>query len=84
MLCGDTMQRSQYARFPALSSLLTASPRLFTRACSALVDEFPLDISTSLERAHMATLSLAYKVRSYSTGTPGRALCNIRTHHFGG
>lgn len=30
----------------------------------------------------MATLSLAYKVRSYSSGTPGRALCNTRTHHF--
>ena len=30
----------------------------------------------------MAELSLAYKVRSYSTGTPGRAICNARTHHF--
>lgn len=30
----------------------------------------------------MATLALAYKVHSYSTGTPGRALCNARTHHF--
>ena len=31
----------------------------------------------------MATLSLAYKVRSYSTGTPGRALCNTRTQRIG-
>jgi uncharacterized OsmC-like protein len=30
----------------------------------------------------MATLTLAYKVRSYSTGTHGRAICNARTHHF--
>ena len=30
----------------------------------------------------MAELSLAYKVRSYSTGTLGRAICNARTHHF--
>ena len=30
----------------------------------------------------MVELSLAYKVRSYSTGTPGRAICNARTHHF--
>jgi len=30
----------------------------------------------------MAALSLAYKVRSYSTGTLGRAICNARTHHF--
>jgi uncharacterized OsmC-like protein len=27
-------------------------------------------------------LKLAYKVRSYSTGTLGRAICNARTHHF--
>ena len=27
-------------------------------------------------------LALAYKVRSYSTGTLGRAICNARTHHF--
>ena len=27
-------------------------------------------------------LALAYKVRSYSTGTLGRAICNTRTHHF--
>ncbi len=30
----------------------------------------------------MAELALAYKVRSYSTGTLGRAICNARTHHF--
>ena len=30
----------------------------------------------------MAELSLAYKVRSYSTGTLGRAICNARTHHW--
>jgi uncharacterized OsmC-like protein len=30
----------------------------------------------------MATLTLAYKVRSYSTGTLGRAICNARTHHW--
>jgi uncharacterized OsmC-like protein len=30
----------------------------------------------------MGSLSLAYKVRSYSTGTLGRAICNARTHHF--
>jgi uncharacterized OsmC-like protein len=30
----------------------------------------------------MGNLSLAYKVRSYSTGTLGRAICNTRTHHF--
>jgi uncharacterized OsmC-like protein len=30
----------------------------------------------------VAALSLAYKVRSYSTGTLGRAICNARTHHF--
>ena len=30
----------------------------------------------------METLTLAYKVRSYSTGTLGRAICNARTHHF--
>ena len=27
-------------------------------------------------------VALAYKVRSYSTGTLGRAICNARTHHF--
>ena len=27
-------------------------------------------------------LVLTYKVRSYSTGTLGRAICNARTHHF--
>ena len=30
----------------------------------------------------MANLTLAYKARSYSTGTLGRAICNARTHHF--
>jgi uncharacterized OsmC-like protein len=30
----------------------------------------------------MGELSLAYKVRSYSTGTLGRAIFNARTHHF--
>ena len=30
----------------------------------------------------MAELALAYRVRSYSTGTPGRAICNARSHHF--
>ena len=30
----------------------------------------------------MSTLTLAYTVHSYSTGTPGRAICNARTHHF--
>ena len=30
----------------------------------------------------MAELSLAYKVRSYSTGTLGRAICNARNHHW--
>ena len=30
----------------------------------------------------MAQLALAYKVRSYSTGTLGRAICNSRIHHW--
>ncbi len=30
----------------------------------------------------MAELTLAYKVRSYSTGTLGRAICNARNHHW--
>ena len=30
----------------------------------------------------MAELKMAYQVRSYSTGTLGRAICNARTHHF--
>ncbi len=30
----------------------------------------------------MVELALAYKVRSYSTGTLGRAICNARSHHF--
>ena len=30
----------------------------------------------------MAELTLAYRVRSYSTGTPGRAICNTRNHHW--
>ena len=27
-------------------------------------------------------LTPAYKARAYSTGTPGRAICNVRMHHF--
>ncbi len=30
----------------------------------------------------MVELTLAYKARSYSTGTLGRAICNARTHHW--
>ena len=30
----------------------------------------------------MGELTLAYKARSYSTGTLGRAICNARTHHW--
>lgn len=30
----------------------------------------------------MAELTLGYKVRSYSTGTLGRSICNARTHHW--
>jgi len=30
----------------------------------------------------MSTLTLAYTVHTYSTGTHGRAICNARTHHF--
>jgi uncharacterized OsmC-like protein len=30
----------------------------------------------------MGELTLAYKTRSYSSGTRGRALCNARTHHW--
>jgi uncharacterized OsmC-like protein len=30
----------------------------------------------------MSALTLAYKVRSYSTGTLGRAICNARNHHW--
>ena len=30
----------------------------------------------------MSNLTLAYKVRSYSTKTLGRAICNVRNHHF--
>jgi hypothetical protein len=30
----------------------------------------------------MSTLTLSYTVHTYSTGTPGRAICNARTHHF--
>lgn len=30
----------------------------------------------------MAELTLAYKVRTYSTGTPGRAICSARNHHW--
>ena len=34
------------------------------------------------QEGEMANLTLAYKVRGYSTGTLGRAICNARTHHF--
>ncbi|MEC9308267.1 MAG: OsmC family protein [Chloroflexota bacterium] len=30
----------------------------------------------------MAELTLAYKSRSYSTGSIGRAICNARNHHW--
>ena len=30
----------------------------------------------------MAELTLAYKARSYSTGTLGRAICNAGNHHW--
>lgn len=30
----------------------------------------------------MAELTLAYRVRSYSSGTHGRAICNARNHHW--
>ena len=30
----------------------------------------------------MAELKLAYEVQSYSTGTLGRAICNVRNHAF--
>ena len=30
----------------------------------------------------MAELTLAYQVRSYSTGNRGRAICNARNHHW--
>ncbi len=30
----------------------------------------------------MVELTLAYQVRSYSTGTRGRAICNTRNHHW--
>ena len=30
----------------------------------------------------MGELSLAYSARTYSSGTPGRALCNARHHHW--
>ena len=30
----------------------------------------------------MAELSLAYRARSYSSGTLGRAICNARNHHW--
>ena len=33
------------------------------------------------QEGEMANLTLAYKVRGYSTGTLGRAICNARTHH---
>src|SRR3712207_286941 len=44
----------------------------------------PCDVvATTLgEENTMSGLTLAYKVRSYSTGTLGRAICNARNHHF--
>ncbi len=30
----------------------------------------------------MAELSLAYQARTYSSGTPGRSICNARNHHW--
>ena len=30
----------------------------------------------------MAELTLSYQVHSYSTGTVGRAICNVRNHAF--
>ena len=30
----------------------------------------------------MPNLTLAYKAKSYSTGTLGRAICNARNHHW--
>ena len=30
----------------------------------------------------MGDLTLAYRARSYSTGTLGRAICNARNHHW--
>ena len=30
----------------------------------------------------MSELTLAYKVRTYSSGTHGRAICNARQHHY--
>jgi uncharacterized OsmC-like protein len=34
------------------------------------------------ERKPISTLTLAYAVHTYSTGTHGRAICNAHTHHF--
>jgi uncharacterized OsmC-like protein len=34
------------------------------------------------EEVIMAELVLGYRVRSYSTGTLGRAICNARQHHW--
>ncbi len=39
-------------------------------------------IPTNHKEVDMAELALAYKVRSYSSGTAGRAICNARTHHW--
>jgi hypothetical protein len=38
--------------------------------------------SSKNEGAPMADLTLAYEARSYSSGTPGRAICNARNHHI--
>jgi hypothetical protein len=34
------------------------------------------------KKTHMGELTLAHKMRSYSTGTLGRAICNARMYHF--
>ena len=39
------------------------------------------DTTLSLRGVNVA-LKLAYKVRTYSSGTAGRAICNARHHHF--
>jgi uncharacterized OsmC-like protein len=39
-------------------------------------------VSQPIEENVMGELTLAYKTRSYSSGTGGRALCNARTHHW--
>ncbi len=36
----------------------------------------------TLKESEMTDIVLAYKVRSYSTGTLGRSICNARNHHW--